>query len=191
MPILAREIDLYPENLFDIVEDQMADLSEDQPNHWWAIYTLSRREKEFMRRLHALSIPFYGPIVAKRSKTPSGRVYTAYEPLFRNYVFLYGDDEARYTSMTTNCVSSYVPVKDNAELTRELKQFHSLIGMDVPLLPEARLVPGQQVRIRSGRFRGFEGTIVRREREVRLLVAINFIQQGASLLLDDFEVEAI
>jgi hypothetical protein len=31
-----------------------------------------------------------------------------------------------------------------------------------------------------GRFRGSEGTIVCREREVRLLVAINFIQQGAS-----------
>lgn len=185
MPILAREVDLYPENLFSLAE------TPPEGHRWWALYTLSRREKDLMRRLHALSIPFYSPIVPKRSKTPSGRVYTAYEPLFRNYVFLFGDDEARYASMTTNCVSSYVPVTDHLELTYDLKQFHDLISLDVPIRPEAKLEPGQRVRIKAGRFKNFEGTIVRREREVRLLVSVNFIQQGASILLEDFELEAI
>lgn len=184
MPILSRERDLHPDNLFEIA-------AAGDKGHWWALYTLSRREKELMRRLHALSIPFYGPVVPKRSKTPSGRVYTAYEPLFRNYVFLYGDEEAKYASLTTNCVSKYVAVSDGAELTRELKQFHDLINLEVPLLPEERLIPGQRVRIRAGRLKGFEGTIIRRERDVRLLVSVNFIQRGASLLLEDFELEAI
>lgn len=185
MPILSREPDIYPENLFEVAEIE-------SPSHrWWVLYTLSRREKELMRRLHGLSIPFYSPMIAKRSKTPSGRRYTAYEPLFRNYVFLYGNDETRYASLTTNCISRTVPVVDNAELTRDLKQFHDLINLDVPLTPEAKLAPGQRVQIRAGQFRGFEGTIIRRQGEIRLLIAVNFIQRGASLLLEDFEVEAI
>jgi transcription antitermination factor NusG len=184
MPVLARELDIFPDNLFEVA-------AQSSRSRWYALYTMSRREKELMRRLHALSIPFYCPIVPKRGKTPRGRSYTAYEPLFRNYVFLYGDDEARYTSQTTNCVSSYVQVPDGNALASQLKQFHDLIRMDVPLLPEALLAPGQRVRIRAGRFRNFEGTIIRREHEVRLLVSIDFIQQGASLLLEDFEVEAI
>lgn len=185
MPILAREVDVFPANLFELLDQRSV------PGQWWALYTISRREKELMRRLLALEVPFYGPVLPKRGRTPAGRSYIAYEPLFRNYVFLFGDEQARYASLTTRCVSKCVPVVDNDELTHDLRQFHDLIALEAPLLPESRLLPGQRVRIRSGKFRGVEGTIVRREHEVRLLVAINFIQQGASLLLNDYEVEAI
>ena len=43
--------------------------------------------------------------------------------------------------------------------------------------------------VRSGPFMGFEGVIVRRGRETGLFVAVNFLQQGASVLLDDCQVE--
>jgi transcriptional antiterminator RfaH len=186
MPILAKETDLYPPHLLD------GDLSQfPEDSCWWAIYTLSRREKDFMRRLLALEVPFYGPVIPQRTKPPSGRVRTAYLPLFHNYVFLFGNNEARYQAMTTNCVSKYIQVVDGERLRRDLCQFRDLIAMDVPLTPESRLVPGQRVRVRRGRFRGFEGTIIRRENEVRLLVSVDFIQQGASLLLEDFEVEPL
>ena len=186
MPILSKEIDLYPENLLEeAFEPQASDAC------WWAIYTMSRREKDLMRRLKAFDIPFYGPIVPKRTKSPAGRKRTSYIPLFHNYVFMHGNEEARYDAMTTNCVSKYMKVVDGDELRRDLKQIRALIDLDVPMTIESQLKPGQRVRIRTGRFLGFEGTILRREKQVRLLVSVNFLQQGASLLLDDFEVEAI
>jgi transcription antitermination factor NusG len=185
MPILDREPDLFPADLFD----QLA--APDDQRSWWAFYTLSRQEKEFMRKLRGHQIPFYGPLIPKRVKSPAGRIRTSYVPLFSNYVFVYGGEEQRYKALTTNCVSQVVPVVDNEQLTRDLRQFHDLIQMDVPLLAESRLEPGTRVRIRSGRFSGIEGTILRRENEIRLLVAVNFIQRGASMLLEDFEVEAI
>lgn len=43
--------------------------------------------------------------------------------------------------------------------------------------------------IRSGPFLGIEGFILRRHGQVRLLVAVDFLQQGASVLLDECEVE--
>jgi transcriptional antiterminator RfaH len=185
MPILSHEPDLFPADLFELAA------VDDTERSWFAFYTLSRQEKEFMRKLHRQEIPFYGPTIPKRIKSPAGRVRTSYMPLFSNYVFVYGNEEQRYQALTTNCISQVVQVVDREQLTRDLRQFHHLIGMDVPLLAESRLEPGTRVRIRSGRFRGIEGTILRRENEVRLLIAVNFLQRGASMLLEDFEVEAL
>ena len=185
MPILERERDIFPDDLFDRI------IPSQEESSWWAMYTMSRREKDLMRRLTALEVPFYSPVIGKRAKSPSGRMRTTFVPLFSNYVFVYGTVEDRLQALTTNCIAKTVQVDDGQQLTDDLRRFRDLIAMDVPLMPESRLEPGQRVRVRSGKFRGFEGIILRREREVRLLVMVNFIQRGASILLEDFELEAI
>ena len=48
-----------------------------------------------------------------------------------------------------------------------------------------------RVRIRSGPLTGLEGLVIRRRGQDRLLVAVEFLQQGASVQIDDFEVERI
>ena len=78
---------------------------------------------------------------------------------------------------------------EGPQLTHDLRQIYSLIEAGVLLTLESRLEPGQKVCVRTGAFRGYEGSIVRREGETRLVVAVNFLQQGASLLLEDCEVE--
>lgn len=191
MPILDREPDIFPANLFELVTAEDLDLDKRAQRKWFAAYTLSRQEKELMRKLTVRDIPFYCPLIPKRQKSPSGRIRTSYVPLFTNYVFLYGTNDQRYESLTTNCISQITPVIERETLTRDLRQFFDLIGMEVPLLPESRLEPGARVRIRSGRFRNMEGTVIRRENEVRLLVSVNFIQRGASMLLEDFELEEV
>lgn len=184
MPLLTREIDVYPDDLF-----ARENLGEESDVGWWAIYTLSRREKDLMRRLVRLEVPFYCPIIPRRQRSPGGRIRTSYLPLFANYVFLYSDDEQRYKAMTTNCVARYTRVVDGVGLTRDLRQIYDLILAGVPLTPESRLEAGDQVRVRSGPFRGYEGYVIRRQGQRRLLVAVNFLKQGASFTLEDCEVE--
>src|SRR5262245_24546199 len=104
MPTLAAEPDLFPPDLLDGPPDWQAD-----GRLWWALYTRSRQEKELMRRLRGLEIPFYGPLVEKRSRTPGGRYRTAYIPLFSNYVFMFGDAEQRHAALSTNCISRDIP----------------------------------------------------------------------------------
>jgi len=184
MPILAAEPDLYPEGLFSDVEPIQPCTSEA-----WALYCLSNKEKALMRRLRALNIPHYGPLVAKRYRSPAGRLRTSYVPLFAGYVFLFGDEVQRYHAKCTGYISRCIEVSDAQQLTEDLGQIHRLIEMGAPLTAEERLVPGMLVRIRSGAFAGFEGTIIQRNKETRLMVAIDFLQQGASVLLDDCQVE--
>jgi transcription antitermination factor NusG len=142
-----------------------------------------------MRRLQGMNIPHYGPMLAKRYRSPAGRLRTSQIPLFAGYVFVYGsrDDVAR--AMTTNCVSRRLDVTNGAELTADLRQVQRLISTGAPLTPEARLQPGQFVRVRGGPFVGLEGVVVKRHGETRLVVAVRFLQQGASILLEDCELE--
>lgn len=186
MPILAQETDIFPEDLFEV-----AGQATDPDVSWWALYTLSRREKNLMRRLLALEVPFYCPIIPKRNRSPAGRVRTSYVPMFHNYVFIHADEMQRYQAVSTGCVSKQIRVTDGIELTRDLKQIHNLVLAGVPLTQESRLQTGERVRVRSGPFRGYEGTVIRREGQTRLLVHVNFLQQGASVLLDDCQLEII
>lgn len=180
MPILKREDDIYPENL---LTDKR--LLADSDRRWWCIYTLSRREKDFMRRLVALDVPHFGPTIPKRFRSPSGRLRTSFIPLFPNYVFVFGNDQDRYQAMTTNCVSKCNPVEDSERLVSDLRQIRSIIEAGVALTPEARLEPGNWVRVRSGPFAGYEGTVIRREGKTRLLLSIQFLEQGVSMELDE------
>jgi transcription antitermination factor NusG len=186
MPILAAEPDLYPEDLLD----ESASLL-DQDAGWWAMYCLPRQEKQLMRRLRAVGVAHYCPLIAKRNRSPNGRIRTSYLPLFSAYVFVNGTDEQRHAAVSTGCVSRCLEVSDGKSLVGDLRQIHRLIVSGVRLTPEARFAAGKKVRITSGPFLGFEGFVIRRENETRLLVAVNYLQQGASMLLEDCQLEEI
>ena len=144
-----------------------------------------------MRRLLRMEIPFYGPMIKRRSQSPGGRSRVSYVPLFPGYVFLHGSEEHRYRSLTTNCVSRCLEVGNGLELARDLRQIHQLITSDAPLTPEARLEPGMRIRVRSGSLAGLEGVVIKRRGAQRLLVIVHFLQQGASVQLEDYQVERI
>lgn len=186
MPILKKENDIFPPELLD--DDSTLSDSE---HRWWCIYTMSRREKELMRQLETKQISFYSPIVAKRYRSHSGRLRTSFIPLFPNYVFLYGDESDRREAMTTNCISKCTVIEDPRRLLMDLRQIKEVLDADVPLTAEARLEPGNRVRVKSGPFLGYEGNVIRREGKTRLLLSIHYLEQGVSMELDEALLEPI
>ena len=183
MPILPPEPDCYPENLLFQPE------SLESP--WWLLYTRTRQEKLMMRQLREADVCHYGPMILNRTRSPAGRVRTSYLPLFSTYVFMRGGEEARYAAICTGCVIKAAEIREVEQLMEDLQQIHKLIELGVPLTLESRLQPGARVRIRNGTFRGYEGTVIRRENETRLLVAVRFMEQGVSVKLEDFQLETI
>lgn len=186
MPILDHEPDIHPHNLF-----QDDSLVADSSRSWWCLYTLSRREKALMRAMLAADLMFYGPVVPKRNRSPGGRVRTSFVPLFSNYVFLFGDESDRHRALQTNCVSRTQRVEQPEELVTDLRQIQTVITAGVPLTPEARLSSGNPVRVKSGPFKGYEGVVLRREGKTRLLLSVNFLEQGVSMEMDEGLLEAV
>ncbi len=184
MPILAAETSVFPDDLF---EDWP---SESPHRRWWVIYTMARQEKALSRQLLRYETPFYLPLVA-RDNLVRGRRVQSYVPVFGGYVFLFGTDDERIRALTTNRISRILPVRDQELLHHDLRQVRRLIECDAPLTIERRLSAGRRVRVKMGAMAGFEGTVISRRGAQRLLVTVNFLQQGVSVAIDDFMVEPI
>jgi transcriptional antiterminator RfaH len=151
---------------------------------WWLGHTLPRQEKKVAAALLTRRVPYYLPLITRKSLT-RGRTRVAQMPLFPGYVFVYGTDEERVQVLKTNRVLMLRAVSDGEELRKDLLQFAELIALGAPLVPEARLVAGDRVRVKAGPFRDKEGVVLRRNGKTRLLIAVNYLQQGASLEIDD------
>ena len=187
MPILEKETSVFPDALFEEPELELG-CSDRQ---WWAIFTKARHEKALARDLLRYEIPFFLPLVAKETRIRN-RVVASHIPLFSGYVFMYGREDERVRSLTTNRISRILPVLDQIQLRNDLSHLYQLIETDAPLTVERRLEPGRRVRIKSGPMKGVEGVITqRRGGQRRLLVAVHFLQNGVSVEIDDFMVEPL
>jgi transcriptional antiterminator RfaH len=184
MPILAAEPSLYPANLLDDFTELPSE------RRWWAVYTKSRQEKSLARQLLAMEVPFYLPLIHKTSFI-AGRRIKSLLPLFGGYLFLYGTEDERIQMLSTDRVAQSWSASEADELTRDLRHVRTLIESGMPLTTEARLKPGQRVRIKNGLLMGLEGIVLSRRGEDRLLVAVHFLQQGVSVQISDFQVEPI
>jgi len=187
MPLLKKEKDIFPENLFESLDSLVAEGG----RSWWAMQTLPRCEKKLMRSLIKGEIPFYAPVVEKRYRSPQGRARTAFVPLFSNYVFLFGDQKARYDAIATGSVCKTLQVSDHFEFVEDISRIYRAIQTGEPILPEAKLEPGDPVRVKTGPFKDFEGVVIRRENQLRLLISVRCMGQGISVQLLDYQIEAL
>lgn len=182
MPILNYEPDCFPSDLLTHFESGQS---------WWLCYTRARQEKQLMRCLREVAIGHYSPVIGRRYRSPAGRLRESFSPLFANYVFLCGDEQARYQAVSTGCISRVIPVTNTQSFVEDLRQIQRLIETGAPLSPEARIESGDRVRVKSGQFAGFEGVVIRRAQQTCLIVEVRFMNQGASVALDDCQLEVI
>jgi len=144
-----------------------------------------------MRKLEAAAVPFYSPLIRRRLHTAGGRVRHSYVPLFPGYVFAPVDDEQRREALATNTVARWLSIADERMLVDDLRAIKRLIDSEKPLTPEARILPGQFVRVKSGPLRGVEGIVAKRKGGQRLIVAVRFLNQGVSIELEDVDLERL
>lgn len=196
MPILPTSVSAFPDDLlcgFSVTDDLPATTVETPllcGRRWWALYTKPQQEKRLAGQLLARKVPFYLPLLPKRNLIRA-KVVHSYVPLFSGYVFLYADEQERVLALKTNRVVTVLSVPDPQQLYHDLRCVQQLIESGHALTIEKRLSPGQRVRVRRGPFAGLEGRILKRRRASRLIVAVNFLKQGASVAIDDFLVEPI
>jgi len=176
MPILPAEPDRYPSDLLE--------LSVDPARSWYVLHTRPRQEKSLARQLQAAAVPHFLPSVP-RSCRVRNRTMTAYVPLFPSYLFLLADREERVTALATDRVVNTLPVVDRVELLRDLRQIDQLLASGLPVESESKLEPGTPVEITTGPLAGMRGEIIRSGTGRRFVVRVDFIHQGASVMLED------
>ena len=185
MPILPAEPALFPEGLF--AEAATLALSD---RRWWVLHTRPQQEKSLARDLTAREIPFYLP-QNQRTLLVRGRSMTSFTPLFPGYLFLMADRAERVVALSTRRVVRTLEVPDQSRLRDNLDRLHRLIGSGLAVAAESGLEPGQRVVIRSGPLAGLRGQILRAAGKRRFMVEVDFIQAGASVLMDDWVLDPL
>lgn len=185
MPLVTVETTLFPEQLLN-----EAHSSPDAAARWWVLHTRPRAEKALARRLLGREVGFFLPLYEHRL-TYSGRVRSSHLPLFPGYIFLHGNDEDRRLALETNQIAQMLPVADQLGLWNDLRRIHRLIETRQSLTPEERLQPGTPVRIVAGAFAGMTGEVIRQGRQLRFLVAVSFLQCGASVDVESWMIEPL
>jgi transcription antitermination factor NusG len=178
MPILNSEPALYPDDLFGSLREQASD------SRWWVLHTRPRQEKSLARRLHERQVPFFLPLVPNRLRV-RGKVVHSYLPLFSGYLFLLARHDDYHFALSTRRVARSLEVTDQLQLWDDLSQVQRLLGSGATIRPENQLEPGALVLIQSGPLAGLRGVIVKTASGNRFVVKVDFIQRGASVLLEE------
>jgi transcription antitermination factor NusG len=178
MPLLKREPELFPDELF---------LMSDRDLPWWVAHTLSRQDKALARHLFHLQVPFYLPYREHRTRR-AGRTFVSYLPLFPGYVFFRGTAEQKLSALRSNLIVKILEVTDQALLAQELLQLRKLKESGAQLVPFVELVPGDPVCVREGPFKGYTGVVLRAQGRLRLLISISMLKQVVAV---EFERDAI
>jgi transcription antitermination factor NusG len=161
MPILRRESDIFPPDLFA-----------SECTAWKILHVRSRQEKVVARRLLERQQPFYLPQVEQRVFR-RGRNVVSYLPLFPGYVFACGGRALGQALWSLGAIVRILEVDDQELLAAELAQIRRLQESGAVLVPRPDLSLGDRVRITEGVFSGYVGMVIRERNALRLVVAIS------------------
>lgn len=174
MPLLAKEPEIFPEDLFALT-------LEDAP--WWVAHVRSRQEKALARELLRKAIPYYLPQTTQE-KRRSGRTFRSHLPLFTGYLFLRGTPRAVEPARRDAATVSLIEVPDQALLHGELSQIRRLQLAGASLIPVVEYVPGDHVRIREGVFAGYTGIVTRVKGLERLILQVSSLRRMVAVEID-------
>jgi transcription antitermination factor NusG len=174
MPLLPREIELFPDELFALPPGG---------NPWHVAHVRSRQEKVLARCLLERRIPFYLPQIERVVERASRR-FRSYVPLFAGYVFFRGDDRARNVALRSGVTANMIAVEDQELLSAQLEQIRRLQLAGASFEVYEDLVPSDIVSITEGPFRGYTGSVVRGARGGRLVVALSLLRKSIAVEFD-------
>jgi transcription antitermination factor NusG len=174
MPLLKRQPDLFPQDLFDLPVES---------HPWWVAHVKSRQEKALARHLQPLGIPYYLPQREQKIRR-AGRNFVSYLALFPGYLFFRGTDDDRYAAVRSNLIPRVIEVVDQPLLDAELGRLRTLQESGLPLVSHPYIEPGSAVSITDGPFRGYEGIVLRAKGRLRIVISISLLRTSFAVELD-------
>ncbi len=159
---------------------------------WYAIRTRSRHEKLVHQQLDSRRVEAFLPLVERRRRWKD-RWKNVDFPLFPGYCFARFPYQERLSVVTAVGVVQIlgingiaIPVPDH-----EIEAVRQLVTCTLPLDPHPYLKEGMEVEVVRGSLAGVRGILIRKGARARLVVAVNLIQQAASVELDAADVRPV
>jgi transcription antitermination factor NusG len=158
---------------------------------WYAVFTLPQNEKSVARHLNLRDVESFLPTYESVRVWKNRQRKKTDLALFPSYLFAHVNRGERVKVLQSPGVLHIVgngcqplPLED-AEIN-----FLRLASHCRKVEPYRDLVIGEKVRVKTGALQGVEGTLVRMNNCLRLVITLNLINQHASVEVDADAVEA-
>jgi transcription antitermination factor NusG len=168
------------------------DGSRDNMVAWHALYTRYQHERVVQQILTEKGFETFVPFYEARQRWKD-RVKLLSVPLFPSYVFIRGGLERRLDIVTTTGFHSIVSEGDRAGVVTqdEIDTLRQLVETRLRVEPHPFLKVGDRVRVKSGPLSGFEGILVRKKNQYRLVLSVELLQQSVATEVDAYQVERV
>lgn len=129
-------------------------------NKWYVLYTKPNFEKKVELQLKDFTIESFLPLYTVIRKW-SDRKKKVEVPLFPGYIFVYGDEKIRLSSLTANGVVKSVMFRNEPATLRdeEIENIKRVIISDKIIETVSSVTIGTKVKIKSGPLEGIEGRL--------------------------------
>jgi transcription antitermination factor NusG len=163
------------------------------PSHarWYALYTLSNREKRVSEQLANHGVEHFLPLYERRSKWKD-RIVRLRLPLFPGYVFVRLALNDRLEVLRIRGVSRLVgfdgtptPLAED-----EISKIREILNGEYSAKPHRYLTSGCRIRVLSGPLEGMEGFIVRRKNGDRFVISLDQIQRSIAVEVSALNLQA-
>ncbi|MCK5269229.1 MAG: hypothetical protein KAJ46_00535 [Sedimentisphaerales bacterium] len=163
---------------------------EEIEGQWRVAHTKSRNEKALAMALGKWEIPYFLPLTEKVTRRKQ-RVFKSLLPLFSGYVFFCGGQDQRHQAMTTNRIANIIEVTDQTKLITELSNIQAAMASGLPIDPHPHLKTGNRCRVIAGPLMGFEGIVIRKKNQTKILLEIDILGQAAAVEIDSELLERV
>ena len=158
--------------------------------NWVVLHTKSRREKKVSEFCNKTGISNYLPLEQRYKQYGKKRVIFLV-PLFSGYLFCCCNEKERYALLMTHQIAQVIPVIDQYSLLHDLEKLHIAQNAGMDLTPTQHFKNGHEVKIISGPLAGYMGIIQKIKGKKRLVLNVDFIQQAASIEVDQFAIRTL
>ena len=158
--------------------------------HWYALYTRPRREKQVLQELANQRIEAYLPTHKIRRRW-SDRYKIVEEPLFKNYLFVRIDGAHYRKALKPYGAVSFVTVEGEPAIIpdEQVEAVKILVTSEIPHNPYPYLKAGRKIRVKYGPLEGCEGVLVRKRGLARLVVTLDLLQRSIEAELEAAWIE--
>lgn len=172
--------------------DASADEQKTADKHWYAVFTVPQNEKSAARHLSLRDVESFLPTYQSIRVWKNRQRVQLDLPLFPSYLFVCIGGRERGKVLGTPGVLRIVgnsreplPVPDS------IIEFLRSGLASGKIEPYRELVVGQKVRIRSGAMSGLQGTLVRKNNNLRFVLTIDLINQHAAVEIGAENLEPV
>jgi transcription antitermination factor NusG len=159
---------------------------------WYAVYTRARHEKRVAQQLENGRTESYLPLCEKQSRWQD-RYVRLQLPLFPGYVFVRVALKERLAVLQIPGVVRLVGFNNVPEPLPEgqIDALRQVLGNCLHAEPYPFLSAGRRVRVRYGPLAGFEGILVRRKANCRVVLSVDLIMRSIIVDIDATDLEPI